>query len=261
MRNGFDPSAKGSVDGRVLVLDAQAPAVCRVLAMADPKRDSPQDLFDLSVLLKTELEDPTRTLVSQHRGALKTCSKNFGYKATKKPLQPRSDSLEVMKTKLVATFETAKPRSFWNRVLHDAGNLGKDWTLDTGKRCGKPLFRRYSCSQCKHLGCFNLVHLHAALDKRKLNALFFRLFRQQVGEPLVFQELNLRLRRDFHTKPSTYSNTLRISTQVVLVQCRQVRRWSSPLRFSSGECVRALPPARRSGQRSTSSNTATASVA
>jgi predicted nucleotidyltransferase component of viral defense system len=62
--------AGGAARGRVLVLDAQALAVCKVLALTDAKRDAPRDLFDLSVLLETELEDPARLLVSQPRERL-----------------------------------------------------------------------------------------------------------------------------------------------------------------------------------------------
>ncbi len=62
--------AGGAARGRVLVLDAQALAVCKVLALTDPKRDAPRDLFDLSVLLETELKDPARLLVSQPRERL-----------------------------------------------------------------------------------------------------------------------------------------------------------------------------------------------
>lgn len=60
-------AAKG---GRVVTLDEQALAVCKVLALTDPKRDAPRDLYDLSVLLETPLEDPTRLLVSQERERL-----------------------------------------------------------------------------------------------------------------------------------------------------------------------------------------------
>ena len=62
--------AGGAARGRVLVLDAQALAVCKVLALTDAKRDAPRDLFDLSVLLETELEDPAQLLVSQTRELL-----------------------------------------------------------------------------------------------------------------------------------------------------------------------------------------------
>lgn len=57
-------AAKG---GRVVTLDEQALAVCKVLALTDPKRDAARDLYDLSVLLETPLEDPAKLLVSQDR--------------------------------------------------------------------------------------------------------------------------------------------------------------------------------------------------
>lgn len=59
--------AGGAARGRVLVLDAQALAVCKVLALTDPNRDAPRDLFDLSVLLETELQDPGELLAHQSR--------------------------------------------------------------------------------------------------------------------------------------------------------------------------------------------------
>jgi predicted nucleotidyltransferase component of viral defense system len=59
--------AGGAARGRVLVLDAQALAVCKVMALTDPRRDAPRDLFDLSVLLETELEDPAVLLAHQSR--------------------------------------------------------------------------------------------------------------------------------------------------------------------------------------------------
>jgi len=62
--------AGGAARGRVLVLDAQALAVCKVLALTDPKRDAPRDLFDLTVLLATELEDPAELLAHQSRDRL-----------------------------------------------------------------------------------------------------------------------------------------------------------------------------------------------
>lgn len=60
-------AAKG---GRVVTLDEQALAVCKVLALTDPKRDAARDLFDLSVLLETPLEDPAKLLVTQDRERL-----------------------------------------------------------------------------------------------------------------------------------------------------------------------------------------------
>lgn len=60
-------AAKG---GRVVTLDEQALAVCKVLALTDKRRDAARDLFDLSVLLKTPLEDPAKLLVTQDRERL-----------------------------------------------------------------------------------------------------------------------------------------------------------------------------------------------
>lgn len=57
--------AGGSARGRVLVLDAQALAVCKVLALTDPKRDAPRDLFDLGILVETGVEDPFQLLATQ----------------------------------------------------------------------------------------------------------------------------------------------------------------------------------------------------
>lgn len=62
--------AGGAVRGRVLTLDAQALAVCKVLALTDPKCDAPRDLFDLSVLLETTLDAPAALLASQSRERL-----------------------------------------------------------------------------------------------------------------------------------------------------------------------------------------------
>jgi predicted nucleotidyltransferase component of viral defense system len=57
--------AGGATKGRVRVLNAQALAVCKVLALTDPRRDAPRDLFDLSILLETKLEDPADLLAKQ----------------------------------------------------------------------------------------------------------------------------------------------------------------------------------------------------
>lgn len=57
--------AGGAAKGRVVALDAQALAVCKVLALTDPNRDAPRDLFDLSILLETELENPAELLAGQ----------------------------------------------------------------------------------------------------------------------------------------------------------------------------------------------------
>lgn len=62
--------AGGAAKGRVVTLDAQALAVCKVLALTDPKRDAPRDLFDLSVLLETPLEDPAGLLASHDKERL-----------------------------------------------------------------------------------------------------------------------------------------------------------------------------------------------
>lgn len=65
-----DFAAGAAKGGRVLTLDEQALAVCKVLALTDPNRDAARDLFDLSVLLETPLEDPAKLLVTQERGRL-----------------------------------------------------------------------------------------------------------------------------------------------------------------------------------------------
>jgi predicted nucleotidyltransferase component of viral defense system len=57
--------AGGSARGRVLVLDAEALAVCKVLALTDPKRDAPRDLFDLGILVETGVEAPFQLLAAQ----------------------------------------------------------------------------------------------------------------------------------------------------------------------------------------------------
>jgi hypothetical protein len=57
--------ADGVVKGRVLALNADALAVCKVLALTDPKRDAPRDLFDLSILLETKLDGPAGLLAHQ----------------------------------------------------------------------------------------------------------------------------------------------------------------------------------------------------
>ncbi len=57
--------AGGAAKGRVLVLDSQALAVCKVLALTDSKRDAPRDLFDLSLLVHTGVEDPSLLLMEQ----------------------------------------------------------------------------------------------------------------------------------------------------------------------------------------------------
>ncbi len=62
--------ANGAAKGRVQVLDEEALAVCMVLALTDPKRDAPRDLFDLNILLEAELENPAELLASQEAGRL-----------------------------------------------------------------------------------------------------------------------------------------------------------------------------------------------
>lgn len=54
--------AGGAVKGLVLALDAQAMAVCKVLALTDPVREAPRDLYDLGVLLDVPLKDPADLL-------------------------------------------------------------------------------------------------------------------------------------------------------------------------------------------------------
>lgn len=87
--------AEGAVRGRVQVLDEQALAVCKVLALTDPKRDAPRDLFDLSVLLETDLENPGELLASQDAARLAEAMdelwakvENIGYDRAKAEVAP-----------------------------------------------------------------------------------------------------------------------------------------------------------------------------
>lgn len=59
------PAAYGSGGGvNVQVLDSQAIAVTKVLALTDPARMAPRDLFDLHVLIEAEVSDPSSLLSS-----------------------------------------------------------------------------------------------------------------------------------------------------------------------------------------------------
>lgn len=87
--------ADGAARGRIQVLDEQALAVCKVLALTDPKRDAPRDLFDLSVLLETDLENPGELLASQDAARLAEAMdelwvkvENMGYDRFKAEVAP-----------------------------------------------------------------------------------------------------------------------------------------------------------------------------
>ncbi|MGH2376579.1 MAG: nucleotidyl transferase AbiEii/AbiGii toxin family protein [bacterium] len=54
----------GAPGVKVQVLDSQAIAVTKVLALTDPKRMAPRDLYDLHVLIEAEVEDPSHLLLS-----------------------------------------------------------------------------------------------------------------------------------------------------------------------------------------------------
>lgn len=59
---GFDRSVAGS---KVRVLDSQALAFTKVLALTDPKRVAPRDLYDLYVLIEANVEPPVALLAGQ----------------------------------------------------------------------------------------------------------------------------------------------------------------------------------------------------
>ena len=87
--------ANGAVKGRVLALDAQALAVCKVLALTDPKRDAPRDLFDLRILLETKLEGQAELLAHQSTERLELALtelwvtvENMGYERFKSDVAP-----------------------------------------------------------------------------------------------------------------------------------------------------------------------------
>jgi predicted nucleotidyltransferase component of viral defense system len=54
----------GVSGAKVRVLDSQAIAVTKVMALTDPKRMAPRDLYDLHVLIKAEVQEPTALLAS-----------------------------------------------------------------------------------------------------------------------------------------------------------------------------------------------------
>ena len=56
--------AGGAAGVKIQVLDSQAIAVTKVLALTDPKRLAPRDLFDLHVLIEAQVDDPTRLFAS-----------------------------------------------------------------------------------------------------------------------------------------------------------------------------------------------------
>jgi predicted nucleotidyltransferase component of viral defense system len=54
----------GAPGVKVQVLDSQAIAVTKVLALTDPKRMAPRDLYDLHVLIEAKVDDPIHLLLS-----------------------------------------------------------------------------------------------------------------------------------------------------------------------------------------------------
>lgn len=56
--------ASGITGAKVRVLDSQAIAVTKVMALTDPKRMAPRDLYDLHVLIMAEVQEPTALLAS-----------------------------------------------------------------------------------------------------------------------------------------------------------------------------------------------------
>ena len=56
--------AGGAAGVRVQVLDSQAIAVTKVLALTDPNRLAPRDLFDLHVLIEAQVDNPARLFAS-----------------------------------------------------------------------------------------------------------------------------------------------------------------------------------------------------
>lgn len=61
--NGGAPGVK------IQVLDSQAIAVTKVLALTDPQRMAPRDLYDLHVLIEAKVEDPPHILASMPNAA------------------------------------------------------------------------------------------------------------------------------------------------------------------------------------------------
>jgi predicted nucleotidyltransferase component of viral defense system len=54
----------GGVGAKVQVLDSQAIAVTKVLALTDPKRMAPRDLYDLHVLIQANVQEPAELLAA-----------------------------------------------------------------------------------------------------------------------------------------------------------------------------------------------------
>lgn len=54
----------GAPGVKVQVFDSQAIAVTKVLALTDPNRMAPRDLYDLHVLIEAKVDDPTHLLLS-----------------------------------------------------------------------------------------------------------------------------------------------------------------------------------------------------
>ena len=49
---------------KVVVLDSQAIAVTKVMALTDPKRTAPRDLYDLHVLIQANVQEPAELLAA-----------------------------------------------------------------------------------------------------------------------------------------------------------------------------------------------------
>ena len=60
----LSPDYAGITGAKVRVLDSQAIAVTKVMALTDPKRMAPRDLYDLHVLIMAEVQEPTLLLAS-----------------------------------------------------------------------------------------------------------------------------------------------------------------------------------------------------
>lgn len=134
--------ANGTTKGRVVTLDEQALAVCKVLALTDPKRDAPRDLFDLSVLLQTPLEDPAKLLVSQDRVRLEQALDELWvkvdgmdyhrFKAEVAPYLPRNTAEGI--TEAVYDEMQVKVASNVEHWLEEAVELQKNQSTNEAKR-------------------------------------------------------------------------------------------------------------------------------
>lgn len=67
--DAFSPAVKGAT---VRVLDSQALAVTKVMALTDANRLAPRDIYDLHVLIRADVEPPISLLASQPRQRLES---------------------------------------------------------------------------------------------------------------------------------------------------------------------------------------------